>query len=197
MQIALHTASQPASHQIVSMTARPAFSAVFAKRAQRVVAGMVTVVALASVSADAAEVAPPPAPLAVDAAFATVASFEAGKFVVRFDVLPGHYLYRDRFEMQVNGQAVAKIDSPPGKIKLDPTFGRVEVYEQPLSVTAATKLKEAAELKLVFQGCSAVAGVCYPPTTRSFSLLPGAVGVRPKEVTAVSLKSQFKPQVSQ
>ena len=105
-------------------------------------------VALASVSAEAAEVAPPPAPLAVDAAFATVASFEAGKFVVRFDVLPGHYLYRDRFEMQANGQAVAKIDSPPGKIKLDPTFGRVEVYEQPLSVTAATKLKEATELKL-------------------------------------------------
>jgi len=139
----------------------------------------------------------PPAPLAVDAAFPVVAAFESGKFVLKFDVLPGHYLYKDRFEMQANGQAITKMSLPPGKIKVDPNFGRVEVYEQPMSVSAATTLTDNAELTLVFQGCSAVAGVCYPPTKRTFSLAAGAKDVRARDVAALSLRNQFKPLVSQ
>lgn len=139
----------------------------------------------------------PPALLSVDAAFPVVAAFEPGKFVVKFDVVPGHYLYKDRFEVQANGLAIAKITLPPGKIKVDPTFGRVEVYEQPMSLSAATALTDNAEVTLVFQGCSAVAGVCYPPTKRTFTLAAGARDVRSKDLPAVSFKNQFKPQVSQ
>ena len=99
--------------------------------------------------------------------------------------------------MQANGQAITKISLPRGKIKVDPTFGRVEVYEQPMSLSAATALTDNTELTLVFQGCSAVAGVCYPPTKRTFSLAAGAKDVRAKDLAAVSLKNQFKPLVSQ
>jgi thiol:disulfide interchange protein len=141
--------------------------------------------------------AQPPAPLPVDTAFATVAALEPGKIVVKFDVLPGHYLYRDRFELMANGQAISVLALPKGKVKLDPSFGRVEVYEQPFVLSAATKLTGDTELKLVFQGCSEVAGVCYPPVLRTFALLSGAKEVRAKELTPVSLKQQFKPQVSQ
>ena len=145
-------------------------------------------------SVDAAQ---QPAPLPVDAAFATVAALQPGKIVVKFDVLPGHYLYRDRFEVQANGQVISAIVLPKGKLKVDPNFGRVEVYEQPFALSAATKLTGDTELKLVFQGCSEVAGVCYPPTTRTFALAAGAKDVRAKEIGSVNLKHQFKPQVSQ
>ena len=166
-----------------------------ARRLVAVLLMLASVVALSS--ALAATPSAPPAPLSVDAAFPVVAAFESGKFVVKFDVLPGHYLYKDRFEVQVNGQAIAKISLPAGKIKVDPNFGRVEVYEQPMSLSAATALTGSAELTLVFQGCSAVAGVCYPPTKRTFTLAAGAKDVRAKELAAVSLKNQFKPLVSQ
>ena len=148
-------------------------------------------------SAGAAGAAQPPAPLPVDAAFATVAALEPGKIVVKFDVLPGHYLYRDRFEVQANGQVISAITLPKGKVKVDPNFGRVEVYEHPFALSAATKLTADTELKLVFQGCSEVAGVCYPPTTRTFALVAGAKAVPAKEIAPVNLKQQFKPQVSQ
>ncbi len=139
----------------------------------------------------------PPAPLAVDVAFATEAAFEPGRFVVKFDVLPGHYLYRDRFEVLANGEAIKKIKLPPGKIKMDPNFGRVEVYEQPVSLSAATRLTVSTELTVVFQGCSALAGVCYPPARRTFVLAAGAKNVHARELVPINLKQQFMPRVSQ
>lgn len=177
-----------------SMTVRLQKSASARTRQGTIVA---CVVAFATAVAGTAFAAVPPAPLSVDAAFATVASLEPGKIVVAFDVLPGHYLYRDRFEVQANGQVIAAISLPKGKIKTDPNFGRVEVYEQPFTLSAATKLTADTELKLVFQGCSEVAGVCYPPTTRMFALVAGAKAVPAKGAVPVSLKQQFKPQVSQ
>jgi thiol:disulfide interchange protein len=181
----------------ISASTRAAARRAAAAVAALVAAFAVTAQAVTPVSTVAQGAAPLPAPLSVDAAFPAVAAFEAGRFVVKLDVLPGHYLYRDRFELLADGKAVAKLVTPPGKVKLDPTFGRVEVYEQPVSVTAATQRAEATELTLVFQGCSAIAGVCYPPTTRSFAMNVGAKDVRPREPAAVNLKLQFKPQVSQ
>ena len=180
------------------MTVRRRISAIGSGVMRQFVAGLSAVTALVSLSS-ALAVTPsmPAAPLSVDAAFPVVAAFESGKFVVKFDVLPGHYLYKDRFEMQANGQAITKISLPRGKIKVDPNFGRVEVYEQPMSLSAATALTDNTELTLVFQGCSAVAGVCYPPTKRTFMLAAGAKDVRAKDLAAVSLKNQFKPLVSQ
>ena len=177
------------------MTARLQISALSESLARRLVAVLSVLASVFALSA--ATAATPPAPLSVDAAFPVVAAFESGKFVVKFDVLPGHYLYKDRFELQANGQLITKISLPPGKIKVDPTFGRVEVYEQPMSLSAATALTHSTELTLVFQGCSEVAGVCYPPTKRTFTLAAGAKDVRAKELAAVSLKNQFKPLVSQ
>ncbi len=181
-----------------SMTASPRKSANRSAWRRTIAASVVALAtALAALAATVASAVQPPAPLSVDAAFATVAALEPGKIVVKFDVLPGHYLYRDRFEVQANGQVISAMVLPKGKVKTDPTFGRVEVYELPFALSAATKIVDHAELKLVFQGCSEVAGVCYPPTTRTFALAAGAKGVRAKEMTPVNLKQLFKPQVSQ
>ena len=138
-----------------------------------------------------------PAPLPVDEAFPITAALERGKYVLRVDVMPGHYLYRDRFELSAGGRALANLSLPKGKMKQDPNFGRVEIYDQPLQLVAASPAAAAGELKLVYQGCSEEAGVCYPPTTRTFR--PAADG---KEVAAVeggstSFKQQFRKRVSQ
>lgn len=116
--------------------------------------------------------------------------------MLRVDVMPGHYLYRDRFELSVGGRVLANLSLPKGKMKQDPNFGRVEIYDHPVQLAAAVPAA-AGELKLVYQGCSEEAGVCYPPTTRTFR--PPADG---KEVGAVeggttSLKQQFRKRVSQ
>ena len=92
------------------MTARRQISALNDSLARRLVAVLSV---LASVFAlPSALAATPPAPLSVDAAFPVLAAFESGKFVFKFDVLPGHYLYKDRFEVQANGQAITKISLP-------------------------------------------------------------------------------------
>jgi len=140
----------------------------------------------------------PAAPLPVDDAFPVVASLDAsGKITVKFDVLPGHYLFRDRFEAQANGQPVAALTLPRSRTKNDPTFGRVEVYEQPVALSTTTKIAGRVTAKVAFQGCSEIAGVCYPPTLRTFALVPGAADVRPTEASPVSLGNQFRKQVSQ
>ena len=181
-----------------SMTATPQKSAHRGASWQVIAASVVAFVTVdVTLAAPTAVAVQPPTPLPVGAAFATVAALQRGKFVVKFDVLPGHYLYRDRFEVRANGQVVSAIKLPKGKVKMDPNFGRVEVYEQPFALSAATKLIRDTELKLVFQGCSEVAAVCYPPTTRTFALVAGAKAVSAKEIAPVNLGQQFKPQVSQ
>lgn len=181
-----------------SMTASPRKSANRSVWRRTIAAAVVAfATSLAALAAAQASAVQPPAPLPVDAAFATLAVLEPGKIVVKFDVLPGHYLYRDRFEVLANGQVISAIVLPKGKVKTDPTFGRVEVYELPFALSAATKIVDHTELKLVFQGCSEVAGVCYPPTTRTFALVAGAKAVPAKEIAPVGLKQLFKTQVSQ
>lgn len=147
--------------------------------------------------------APLPAPLPVDEAFATTASLIDGAIALRIDVMPGHYLYANRFEVRVDGAPANELQrnlQSGGKPKQDPQFGRVFVYEKPLMVRYTPKpprQKLQRELQVTFQGCSEVAGICYPPAQRTFTLAPGLKDVHARELVPVSLKSQFKPQVSQ
>ena len=180
-----------------SMTARSRESARANQVAHRGVAFLLAALVAVAVCAAPAVTTPPPAPLPVDEAFPVTASLAAGRITVKFDVLPGHYLYRDRFELQANGQPGGALTLPKGKIKNDPNFGRVEVYEQPLSLSAATRIAGAVTVKVTYQGCSEIAGVCYPPTQRTFALPADGKDVRPSEAPPISLGNQFRKQVSQ
>ena len=133
------------------------------------------------------------------------ASFVNGKLTLQVGVTPGHYLYRDRFEFRVDGKDVGpavsakltKLAQEKGKVKNDPTFGKTTVFEKPFAFDLLSVTGAKTELELVFQGCSEVAGVCYPPATRLFALTSGVKNSPPKELQPVSLKNLFKPQVSQ
>ena len=144
-------------------------------------------------------------PLPVDEAFPVTASFVGGKLALQVGVTPGHYLYRDRFEFRVDGKDVGpavlpklvKLAQEKGKVKNDPTFGKTTVFEKSFSFEVLPVAAGKTELELMFQGCSEVAGVCYPPVKRVFALTSGAKNSPPKESQPTSLKNLFKPQVSQ
>lgn len=97
-------------------------------------------------------------------------------FTARWQVTPGHYLYRDKFAFKVvdeAGQTLALLGSPQtprGETKDDEIFGRVEVFHQDVAVrvplVAQPGLRQAS-LKVTYQGC-AEAGLCYPPETEEW-----------------------------
>ncbi len=99
--------------------------------------------------------------------FAT--SVEAGELVVRYDIAPGYYLYRDRlaFESATPGVTLGPVSLPVGEDHEDDYFGKQVIYRG----TAKVGLKVSFdgpprdfELRLKLQGC-ADAGLCYPPQT--------------------------------
>lgn len=86
----------------------------------------------------------------------------ADKVVIQANVVPGHYLYQQRFSVQSSaGVTVGKIsfDQPP-EFENDPEFGRVPVFHHDINLTVP--VQGSGTLTLNWQGC-AKAGVCYPP----------------------------------
>jgi thiol:disulfide interchange protein DsbD len=100
-----------------------------------------------------------------------------------FTIAEGYYLYRDklRFSIDATSAALGPAPLPPGKLKDDEFFGRVETYRDRLVVRLP--LAEAAPgksltLRADSQGC-ADAGVCYPPNVQSITLTVPATDGRP------------------
>lgn len=86
--------------------------------------------------------------------------------VVRFDVAPGYYLYRERFAFEgLPAQTqLAHPNLPAGQVKFDETFQReVETYRDQVEAHIAVEAAPAEFiLKVTSQGC-ADKGLCYPP----------------------------------
>ena len=91
----------------------------------------------------------------------------------RFSVTDGYYMYRDKMKFALDpGMEAVEVTLPPGKVKEDPFFGKVETYRG--EVVVRVPLHEAASGKPVVlvadsQGC-ADAGVCYPATRQKLTL---------------------------
>jgi thioredoxin:protein disulfide reductase len=114
----------------------------------------------------------------------------------RFAIANGYYLYREKLRFTVEPAALLAAPAlPPGKIKDDEFFGRVETYRGSLSVKLALDPKEAGRqvnVRAESQGC-ADAGVCYPPQVQTITLvlpLPGAGAGAPVAATPAK-KSWF------
>ncbi|HET7203078.1 MAG TPA: protein-disulfide reductase DsbD [Steroidobacteraceae bacterium] len=106
--------------------------------------------------------------LPVRSAYKVATAVEAGRLVVRFEVAPDYYLYRDKlgFEPTTPGVAFGKPALPVGLDHEDEFFGRQVIYrdaaEVGVPVTFADGKPQDFEFKLKLQGC-ADAGLCYPP----------------------------------
>jgi thiol:disulfide interchange protein DsbD len=93
---------------------------------------------------------------------------------VRFSVTDGYYLYRDKMKFDLHPATVAlgSPAMPPGKMKEDQFFGKVETYRGdvvirlPLGASAGGR---SLVLVADSQGCADV-GVCYPVNRQKVTL---------------------------
>ncbi|HEX4974663.1 MAG TPA: protein-disulfide reductase DsbD [Pseudomonadales bacterium] len=114
--------------------------------------------------------------LDVDQAFQVEVSRHQRILNIKWTVAPGYYLYRDRFSFELDpkesGASLGNVEFPgKGKMKDDPAFGLVEVFDHDIEVHVSLEgtLSESLTLVLGYQGC-ADAGLCYPPQTQRFPL---------------------------
>jgi thiol:disulfide interchange protein DsbD len=107
--------------------------------------------------------------LPVRSAYKVAVSAEPDQLVVRFDIAPGYYLYRDRlgFESATPGVTLGQASLPVGLDHEDEFFGKQIIYRDDAKVGVPVTFSGAArdfEVKVKLQGC-ADAGLCYPPQT--------------------------------
>jgi thiol:disulfide interchange protein DsbD len=102
----------------------------------------------------------------------------------RFSVVDGYYLYRDKMRFALEpGMTDITVTLPPGKVKEDQFFGKVETYRG--DVVVRVPLSQAAAKSVVLgadsQGC-ADAGVCDPATRQKVTLAVPEPGKGPGPV---------------
>ena len=103
---------------------------------------------------------------------------------VRLDwvIAPGYYLYRDRIKIEggTRTELIGAPVFPAGQTKSDEYFGKQVVYHNELLIALPVTHRAGDDrnlpLTVTYQGC-AEAGLCYPPVTRSVSVvMPGPSG---------------------
>lgn len=126
-----------------------------------------------------------------DQAFKVQLSMQDARTVkAHFTVAPGHYVYRSRTGLKLDSPASATLspaEFPPGDMKNDENFGRVEVYHHDFDITArlmgADALPPAIGVTVNYQGC-AEKGLCYPPVQKTEQLVLSAVDAAPGPTSA-------------
>jgi thiol:disulfide interchange protein DsbD len=91
---------------------------------------------------------------------------DAGGAVLRWDIAPGYYLYKERLRFAGLPPGSDPV-LPPGEPYHDEYFGDSRIYRDSLEVQLPDA--DLASLELGWQGC-ADAGLCYPPQTRTVEL---------------------------
>lgn len=111
-----------------------------------------------------------------------VSAAAAGPHEIRLSwtIRDGYYLYRSRLKVAVDGAVPGALQLPQGLIKMDPYFGREEIYRHEVSGLLPVRRASAADpgnisLRVTYQGC-ADAGLCYPPITKTLAVAPPAAG---------------------
>ncbi|MEY4907237.1 MAG: protein-disulfide reductase DsbD [Pseudomonadota bacterium] len=106
---------------------------------------------------------------------------------LRFEVAPGYYLYRERFDVKAATPEIvlAPPAYPAGVVKFDETFQKdVEVYHDSLEVPVTVPSAPAQfTLTVTHQGC-ADKGLCYPPQAHQVQVRAEAGGLRTVRILA-------------
>ncbi|MBS3803431.1 MAG: protein-disulfide reductase DsbD [Oleiphilaceae bacterium] len=119
--------------------------------------------------------------LPVDEALPFSYSTTENGVVLKWDITPEHYLYKERFSLESKTPGVTLGEpafSATGTTTEDEYFGRVTVFYDPVQAEVPISLPagvDEAELTVTYQGC-ANAGLCYPPQSRDVLYFPGGDG---------------------
>ncbi len=99
----------------------------------------------------------------------------------RFAIADGYYLYREKLRFGVAPGKLAAVSLPPGQIKEDEFFGKVETYREELAVRLpldAAAPGRPVTVDAESQGCADI-GVCYPPQVQHITVTLPMAGGRP------------------
>lgn len=133
--------------------------------------------------------APMSTPLSVDQAFPlTVWSPDPQTVVVRWDIQPGYYLYKDRIQITPAVAGVVQLGEPRFPAAVDhqnPILGHFSAYENQtqISIPVLSATATSFSLQIKYQGC-AEQGYCYPPETR---IIPVTLGGGHSPATSLSI----------
>ncbi|CAB1370924.1 protein-disulfide reductase DsbD [Denitratisoma oestradiolicum] len=121
-------------------------------------------------------------PLAPEQAFQfSAVAVDARIIEARWLIADGYYLYRDRFKFRLEPESarLGAAEFPPGEMKDDPGFGKVEVYHRQVVVRLPVEnVSGPVTLKAVSQGCADM-GICYPPQNHEALLDLASAGQAP------------------
>ncbi len=114
----------------------------------------------------------------------------------RFVIADGYYLYREKLRFALAPGTLGTVSLPPGHVKEDEFFGKVETYRKELVVRlplAASAAGQSMTVDAESQGCADI-GVCYPPQLQKVTVALPAAGGRPGPLVeaAPTKKSWFK-----
>ncbi len=120
-----------------------------------------------------------------DQAFVMTESTAAdGSLVLRWDIQPGYYLYRDKFKVSpaTPGLTLGEPRIPDGETKQDPEFGAVKIFKHAAELSVPVSARPAAggvfEAEVRYQGC-AEDGICYPPIKKKVAFTAAADSAAP------------------
>lgn len=104
-----------------------------------------------------------------DQAYRYTAEVDGDRIVIRWQVAPGYYLYKNKMAVASTLPTVqtAEPEWPKGETHTDEYFGTQEIYRGSVAVPVAFTVQgperpKQLALELKLQGC-ADAGLCYPP----------------------------------
>ncbi|MDP1734899.1 MAG: protein-disulfide reductase DsbD [Sulfuritalea sp.] len=89
-------------------------------------------------------------------------AIDAKTIEARWQITDQYYMYRDKFKFVLDGGTLGTPKLPPGKIKDDELFGKVETYRKEVKILLPVEAAGPVTLKAVSQGCWD-GGICYPP----------------------------------
>ena len=114
----------------------------------------------------------------------TVMPEDSERLQASFRVAEGYYLYRDKTSFSIEGDdaGLMPYELPPGVVKDDPLFGKVQTWSGDVAVdlhlARASAGSDGVALVANYQGC-AEKGVCYPPQTKILKVSLGASELEP------------------
>ena len=133
--------------------------------------------------------------LDVDEAFKLSTETTGNTFIAHLQITEGHYLYRDKVQILIDDPEVqpGQLQLPEGESKNDPVFNEVlYVFHHDTEAVLPFQYTGSGDKTVVFkvkyQGCSEIAGICYPPQTKliNVTLTAANAAATPVATTAVA-----------
>ncbi|MGO2997150.1 MAG: protein-disulfide reductase DsbD [Moraxellaceae bacterium] len=130
----------------------------------------------------------------------SAATASGTRLSVNFDITPEHYVYKNQIKLTLPDGVTAApftFSQTPYAID-DPTFGKVQVFDQANMVATTTltsnngKSIDDAAIVIGWQGC-AKAGLCYPPEKikTTVNIAPASIQIGARETDAAALDASL------